>query len=182
METYNSYQEAKIANPSSDIYNDIKGKFQAIKDAPTSHFANGWELCKPQNYCMTVEQFEKDGFKFSNGDWYLNLDDVAVRYTKCKGLGVDKDKSGNSKRFILRAEALLQRSKVHKTEARDKDQPKLANVKYEKVVFNMCHEAMFKHEMEEGLHVRIIGGFRPATALDVAENWGYNLYRRIVNE
>ncbi len=111
MTTYNTYQEAKIANPDSDIYNDIKGKFQAIKDAPTSHFANGWELCKPQNYCMTVEKFLADGHKFVDGDIVQNhYGAVAIDCENIREWNHQAITKCDRSQYILRAAALEEKT------------------------------------------------------------------------
>ena len=73
MTTYNTYAEAKIANKYKDIY-ELDGMFQAVDNAPTSHFANGWILCNPADHCMGLEAFFDAGHKLVVGDSYINYD------------------------------------------------------------------------------------------------------------
>ena len=114
MTTYNTYQEAKIANPESEIYVLSRktalmvGKFQAINDAPTSHFASGWTKCDPSKYCMTVEKFLADGNELTEGDVIINANGNvnAITSVDCKALNLGGHSIFNDERFILRAAAL----------------------------------------------------------------------------
>ena len=105
MTTYNSYEEAKIANPDQDIYLDesIFGtwRYDQIKSGTK---------CNPADHCMTVEKFLADGHKFELGDICLddegcviNIDVEDHTWNKPDNLDVD--------RFILRASALEEKPK-----------------------------------------------------------------------
>jgi hypothetical protein len=117
MKTYKTYQEAKIANPSpgceifvckrkSAAYFET---FKAIKNPETSHFCNGWEICKPADYCMTLGEFLSDGHELEDGDVFLNISNWVVEYIKITHYGVDGDAKRNDERYILRAKALEQK-------------------------------------------------------------------------
>ena len=100
MTTYNSYQEAKIANPDSEIY-----KFDKSFTCDSNRFGQSFPLCNPADHCMTVEKFLGDGHKFVGWDVYLNSDG--------RTLGVVNIPEYNNKRstidcnsYILRAAAL----------------------------------------------------------------------------
>ncbi len=123
MRVYGTYQEAKIANPECDIYNDTHGKFRPIKDAPTSHFANGWELCKPQNYCMTVEKFLVDGHRLEIDDWVIGVRGLTFQISsnEIDEWNVKSVTPMDSKLYILRAAAL------------ETKEPKRTKESYEKV-------------------------------------------------
>lgn len=116
MATYNTYQEAKIANPEFDIYStmisnggssEVFGVIGFIEKI-TSNFKE----CNPADYCMTVEEFLVDGHKFVDGDVFLNHDGDIVEVGKwyqsiriCPeeaNLTVDGDENC----YILRAAAL----------------------------------------------------------------------------
>ena len=119
MATYNSYEEAKIANPECDIYiyksQHNESSFKAIDGAPTSQFANGWKLCHPANHCMTVEQFLDDGHKLAMKDVVLNSGGavVCMDYNRClSDFGVLN--GGSHKEYILRAAALEEKPKPTK--------------------------------------------------------------------
>ena len=96
MTTYNTYQEAKIANPDCDIAEITekailefgeKHVFEAL--VKSSDWESGyafvdnfnesprikdgyWKLCYPADHCMTVEKFLADGHKFVEGDLILD--------------------------------------------------------------------------------------------------------------
>ncbi len=131
MTTYNTYQEAKIANPDQDIYNDTHGKFRPIKDAPTSHFANGWELCKPQNYCMTVERFLVGGHRLEIDDWVIGVRGLTFQISsnEIDEWNVKSVTPMDSKLYILRAAAL------------ETKEPKRTKESYEKVEFIKLSDA-----------------------------------------
>ncbi|CAH9013994.1 putative lipocalin family protein [Vibrio phage 455E52-1] len=100
MKTYNSYEEAKIANPESEIYKLASG-YIATKEPQGISV----HKCNPADHCMTVEEFLADGHKFVEGDVYLNSDG--------RGISVVNIPEYNNKRstidcslYILRAAAL----------------------------------------------------------------------------
>ncbi|AUR87992.1 coil containing protein [Vibrio phage 1.106.O._10N.286.51.F7] len=100
MTTYNTYQEAKIANPESVIY-EFEGYFSLFKDI-------GSKECNPADHCMTVEKFLVDGYKTVNGDWIIDyFGNVWMNMTGSGAHNVNNF-TGNKAResFILRAAAL----------------------------------------------------------------------------
>lgn len=72
MTTYKSYAEAKIANPDCEIFSNGE-EFDAIKKAPTSHFANAWVIANPAEYCSTLKEFLDAGFKLVAGDVVMTV-------------------------------------------------------------------------------------------------------------
>ena len=164
------------------------GKFQAINDAPTSHFASGWTKCDPSKYCMTVEKFLADGYKFVEGDLildessvYLVSDCQTQKYwdgTVYETESANKPNSDDDSRYILRAAALKPRDNDYAMSVMEKK----VKVEYEQLGFHKCHEAMFKHEMEEKLYRTSCDGFVIASMNDIADNWQSGLYRRIETE
>lgn len=107
MKTYNTYQDAKIANPEYDIYIH-GGLFVAEKDIGQSlhtYKYRGFFKCNPADYCMTVEQFLRCGHKAVEGDWFMIGSGMAEQLIK---VGVDTFKlsSIDHEAFILRAAAL----------------------------------------------------------------------------
>ncbi|CAM0032284.1 hypothetical protein VPHK122_0087 [Vibrio phage K122] len=109
MTTYNTYQEAKIANPECDIYAtkismggrvEVFGVYVII-----GNITSNYHICDPSKYCMTVERFLADGYRFVKGDIYLN--------SNGRTLGVVNIPDYNNERstidcdlYILRAAAL----------------------------------------------------------------------------
>tara|TARA_R110002012_G_scaffold316344_1_gene531195 strand:+ start:429 stop:1310 length:882 start_codon:yes stop_codon:yes gene_type:complete len=119
MTTYNTYQEAKIANPESNIYVSISGVFadsDHVSSIALSGVNEGWNECNPADYCMTVEQFLNDGHAFVEGDlMYSSITQevfTIVKHLEHKGstaysIDVANNKmKRNDERFILHAAAL----------------------------------------------------------------------------
>lgn len=113
MSTYNSYAEAKITNPESDIYH--LNNIEFVRDDTTVR-AGDWKKCDPADYCITVEKFLADGHKFVDGDLFLNSenDDVEIGKTYENGIEIttheanEKCKSVDDQCYVLRAAALIQ--------------------------------------------------------------------------
>lgn len=70
MKTYNTYQEAKIDNPNSDIYEREKGVFatESLHREP----------CNPADYCMSLESFLASGKRAFRGDIIADKDGKAM--------------------------------------------------------------------------------------------------------
>lgn len=121
MKTYPTYQEAKIANPESDIYSAGLSEFTAEK--PMHNWATSGLLCNPADYCMTVEQFLKDGHKFVDGDLIYSqaIDAVVTVSDNDKIASSYRVKSSNElcasdcNRYILRAAALEKPKQISDT-------------------------------------------------------------------
>ena len=111
MKTYNTYQEAKIANPEEYVYKlETQGEFVTSEIGAESvrfcNFESNGYLCNPVDYCMTVEQFLKAGHKFVVGDVVLDFSGVEV---VSEGFSVEayneKDDCDNEI-YVLHASAL----------------------------------------------------------------------------
>lgn len=111
MKTYNTYQEAKVANPERDIYKDKGGEFGLRSELLRS--VGPLDECNPADHCMTVEKFLADGHKFVEGDLIL---DGGVIWTVSDRVNSDtyiytvkssnKPDTDDNERYILRAAAL----------------------------------------------------------------------------
>lgn len=55
-------------------------------------------------------------------------------------------------------------------------------IQYEHVGFHKCHEAMFKHEIEEKLYRKYEDGYVEADLTYIANNWVSGLYREVEKE
>jgi hypothetical protein len=172
MTTYNTYQEAKIANPELEVYKLIdKVGFVSDEDfgdlVRLVHQQSDTEKCNPADYCMTVEKFLDSGYFIEKGDLFLNEFGKVSKmqeYDKKEPV-TDSDK----KRFILRA-AALEEKKPH------------AKVEYVKVSAP-CDFFDLKSEFrgEELSFINGDGDYEAATTL-VELVTGFdnmNLYRRI---
>ena len=134
MTTYNSYEEAKIANPESEIYKDISGKFIPYR--------GGFEipagiLCKPEQYCKTYNQCDE----FKSGMVVMDIAGIGhlTTYSAKTLNGIHKGsrvKEKWDKCFILRDVTL-------------EEKPKRIRVEYERVDL-VDHWEYFKLMSEEG--------------------------------
>jgi hypothetical protein len=85
MTKYNTYQEAKINNPDTEIVTtghkwngreDLIGSFEPSEcSVVESHLISdyAWVICNPANYCMTLADFFEAGHKLVGGDLTVNL-------------------------------------------------------------------------------------------------------------
>lgn len=150
MNTYPTYQAAKIANPYSEIYK-LGGRFTT-----NSSIELGVLLppCHIADYCMTVKQFLEDGHKFVAEDKYIN--------------------DGDNKCYVLKAKALEETSPEEK-EALDEK-----TYRYEKVNFDIASRAVAAWEDGELLFTNVSHDTyaKIETALDVL-TYLHRLHRRI---
>lgn len=116
MTTYNTYQEAKIANPDSEIVRwNSSDEYKAVSKRDLSGYLTTWTYCNPADHCMTVEKFLKDEHKFVDGDIYFCIGElepsiVGVDGFKCEYANTPTGDDATS--YILRAKALEEPKKV----------------------------------------------------------------------
>lgn len=117
MKTYNTYQEAKIANPSREIYysnfanKSVYGTFESI-----NKFTDVIHKCSPSDYYMTLGEFFAKGYKFVDGDLFINHIGELKTVGKIKKdnyydtdiANEPDDYDYNYNSFVLRAKALEQ--------------------------------------------------------------------------
>jgi hypothetical protein len=110
MTTYNTYQEAKIANPECEIYQLERNELfvhcncHKAELVGFDEFSSIGVKCNPADYCMTVERFLADGHELVEGDLYINVGGFTTELTERKiNSLMSRD---TSRRFILRAAAL----------------------------------------------------------------------------
>ncbi len=109
MTTYNTYQEAKIAMPNACICvfkNEGKDTFFGTPTREGTTLHNGSKFAEPQDYCMTVERFLADGYKFIEGDLYLEAYGKIREVYSTDSYIMDLKAAGDYSRYILRAAAL----------------------------------------------------------------------------
>lgn len=108
MTTYNTYAEAKIANPDSEIYvhgDEFATKESAIQLSVRSY--GDWYKCHPKDYCMTLEEFLTKGYKLVNKDLYIDRLGRLVIVGENASASVANDPSETDNIcYILRAKAL----------------------------------------------------------------------------
>ena len=107
MTTYNTYEEAKIANKDKDIYylDGLFGTKLELIDCGVTGFIY---KCNPAEHCISLEDFFNAGHKLVNGDKYLSIDgsvikvghDTSPEYVNDRVDDIDK------KCFVLSAKAL----------------------------------------------------------------------------
>ena len=118
MTTYNSYEEAKIANPEGGIFTKA-GKFIGECDlgpSPHTYEYRGIAKCNPADHCMTVERFLADGHRFVEGDLYIDwkgcvrgVGMIGHSVDACNDVRYIEDSLGS---YILRAAVLEERVKM----------------------------------------------------------------------
>ncbi|AUR99229.1 hypothetical protein NVP1263B_69 [Vibrio phage 1.263.B._10N.286.51.B1] len=109
MTTYNSYQEAKIANPDKEIIRfDKQDEFKAVGNDELSAYLTTWTKCNPADHCMTVEKFLVDGHEVFMGDAIINIRGNVNYITQgdAKMINSEGGATFNNARYILRASAL----------------------------------------------------------------------------
>lgn len=107
MTTYETYSEAKIANPIEDIYKLENGRFATGLWIDKNNFGKyTFTLCNPADECMSSLTFTELGHKFVDGD--LIEDDKGSVLTV--GVNIFSESLNNlglpANFFILRAAAL----------------------------------------------------------------------------
>lgn len=109
MTTYNTYAEAKIANPDSEIY-VYGGRFlpeYLIQPSHETYERRGYFKCHPKDYCMSVADFMDNGYKYVDGDSYLGADgDVYTVGVDFSSVFANLKRNSAANRYILRAKAL----------------------------------------------------------------------------
>jgi hypothetical protein len=99
MKTYNTYQEAKIANPESLIC-----KFGDKFTIDASRYGQALQPCNPADYCMSADEFRGRGHAFVDDDLVVNINGM-VQSVKADFLNT-VDSPLNLCIFVLRAAAL----------------------------------------------------------------------------
>ncbi|AUS01641.1 hypothetical protein NVP1287O_68 [Vibrio phage 1.287.O._10N.286.55.C7] len=107
MTTYNTYQAAKIAMPlACIIHNTEDGYFFGMPSREgTTLSDDGCIFAEPQDYCMTVEKFLSDGYKFVEGDLILGCGDRVIKVDGSIQLW-NSPEDADARNFILSAAAL----------------------------------------------------------------------------
>ncbi|AUR87914.1 hypothetical protein NVP1105O_71 [Vibrio phage 1.105.O._10N.286.49.B4] len=111
MTTYNTYQEAKIANNPSAIYKLDNGEFVTGGWIEYRNYGkHTFELCDPADYCMSMLMFYEIGLELIDGDMYQNergivctVGDLGFEEQYCNNLEGHADPS---KVYILKSLAL----------------------------------------------------------------------------
>jgi hypothetical protein len=113
MTIYKTYQEAKIANPDSEIFVSMCGEFATsdhVGYVSMCGTGEGWNPCDHADYCMSVYDFLKSGNLFVDGDVYLSKNgdgviEVGCTYS-CDAIFVNNIVESDKNLFVLRAKAL----------------------------------------------------------------------------
>ena len=143
MNTYPTYQAAKIANPDSGIYK-LGGKFTTNS---SSEFGHSLQPANPADYCMKGEDFFSKGIKLSVGDSIIESNgNIAIELTECgaKILNSHQD----SVAFIIKSEAIELDNIAKKNFEHYKKEPTIEpKYRYEKVTDSIFD---LKAEFERG--------------------------------
>lgn len=138
MTTYNTYQEAKIANPEMEVYKLSSGFIATNEPQGVSV-----HKCDPAEHCVRYDDFLTLGHEFVDGDAFLNSRGEVVIITNARSNNRIID--GDDKRFILRAAAL------------ETKEPKRTKERYEKVNFDYAWQAVKAVESGEIFCVNSFG-------------------------
>ncbi|AUR88470.1 hypothetical protein NVP1113A_69 [Vibrio phage 1.113.A._10N.286.51.E7] len=117
MTTYNSYEEAKIANPGFYVLTK-SGKFVSeneLEPSPHTYEYRGIAKCNPSDHCVTVEKFLADGHEFVEGDLVLGCGDRVIEVSGSIYLW-NYSEDADARNFILRAAALEEKKPRTKVE------------------------------------------------------------------
>ena len=175
MKVYDSYAEAKIANPESDIYERMCVDFATadyVSLVAMCGTGDGWNKCDPADHCMTVEKFLADGHKFVKGDvcLYLNGSVVTVK----DPIGWNKPDLDDGELYVLRAAAL--------------EKPKRMKVEFVRIDFTSDKEkaeAFLEGGLRYFTHGKVTGDLEhdtiPVTKLEELLR-GNGIYRRVETE
>ena len=194
MKVYDSYAEAKIANPESDIYERMCVDFATadyVSLVAMCGAGEGWNKCNPADHCMTVDQFIAEGHRFANGD--ICLDDGDVVTVKCRAEW-DEPSPGDNERYVLRAAALdvmAQDNEATETKAvaeYSNEKPKRVKVEFVRIDFTSDKEkaeAFLEGGLRYFTHGKVTGDLEhdtiPVTKLEQMFS-GNGIYRRVETE
>ena len=131
MTKYNTYQEAKINNPDTEIVTtghkwngreDLIGSFEPSEcSVVESHLISdyAWVICNPANYCMTLADFFEAGHKLVGGDLTVNLSGrvSVVGITDSVDSFNEPDHDIDITLFVLSAKALEEKEQVRTKES-----------------------------------------------------------------
>lgn len=114
MIAYKTYQEAKIANPESEIYrNESKTIFSCFVGDIDSNGAVVIE-CNPADHCMSLETFYNKNYELVIDDLYIDICDTVVTVNDEIISYVNTRCPEDIRRYVLKA-AALQPDKAEKS-------------------------------------------------------------------
>ena len=105
---YKTYQEAKIANPDSEIYYSGPRRLGDKGFFSTRESATGLNHeCRPKDYCVTLKSFLASGKRLVLGDAYIGASGIVTIVGDSTTEGaVNEHCSSDGSRYILKAKAL----------------------------------------------------------------------------
>lgn len=108
MTQYKTYQEAKIANPDSEIYYSAARRLGDKGFFSTRENAEGFfHRCKPEDYCVSLESFLASGKRLVRGDAYIGTSGIVSIVGDCIAeSAANEPHSSDSSRYILKTKAL----------------------------------------------------------------------------
>lgn len=73
----------------------------------------GWEICKPADYCATVEKFLDVGHKFVKKDLLIGVNGNVISVESFK---INEKQINDDKRYVLKAKALEEKEALEAIE------------------------------------------------------------------
>lgn len=157
MTTYNTYQEAKIANPDCEIFEVAGDGFNAHdvfatgSDLAKFNFGkHTFTLCKPSDHCMTLGELRDSHGGEQAGDLILGYSSGSVKVIK----NIDSEtRSFDRECFVLRAAALENQMNIDKVETQTPEtmQPRAKHFEVKKDVHLRDCQKKAQTEHQEGM-------------------------------
>lgn len=101
MKTYNTYQEAKIANPDYAIYGNSIPVFGVKREM--EFMDHSFYYCEPCEYCITVKKFLDYGLFFDVGDMWIDYDGEVMTVSSKNVDAVNLPHHMDDKRYVLKS-------------------------------------------------------------------------------
>lgn len=188
MTTYSSYEEAKIANPESEIWasklarcgrDNVFGTKISLAELTNNYFK-----CNPADHCVTVERFFAAGYKFVGGDAYMDEDGHVMVVGEDIGCFISNQTTDiDSEMHILRAAALKPRDNDYAMSVMEKK----VRVEYVKCEYgDKVSNIVMDFENDAPLYKMVNDEYWTIDELDdlfaIILDGGEHIYRRIETE
>jgi hypothetical protein len=101
MKTYRTFALCKLAHPDRDVYQDINCNLFAPKP-----YDESWVKRRPEDYLMSLEEFLNNGYKLTDGDYFMNTSGIVVSVPEPDSYSYNAPSPLDYRRYILKAKAL----------------------------------------------------------------------------
>jgi hypothetical protein len=101
MKTYRTFALCKLAHPERDVYQDINCNLFAPKS-----YGESWIKRRPEDYLMSMEEFLNNGYKLTDGDYFMNTSGIVVSVPEPDSYSYNAPSPLDCRRYILKAKDL----------------------------------------------------------------------------